>query len=185
MKAFSSLVIVRIPPEVLSAAMRDRLTEIAPALADVSAIEEKERIATDKGVHIVNRWVARQTVPGFLQDRLGAADIAWLDRASWQADGLHCDWTIEPSIGDGAIACRGATRFGPAMAGRGTRAVFEGELHVAPEFVATLVGPFAAPIRALVESIATTLIPANFRAAAEAAAKLLPRLDKENPLRSA
>lgn len=174
MKPFSTLVVLRTPPEILFAAMRDRLADIAPSLADVSAINELERETTQNGVHVVNRWQARQAVPGFLQARLGASEIAWLDRATWLEDALQCDWTIEPSIGNGAIACKGTTRFEPAMAGRGTRAIFEGELRIAPDFVASLVGPFEAPVRALVESIATTLIPANFRAAAEAAAKLQP-----------
>ena len=156
----------------LFSAMRDRLQEIAPSLADIRAIEELERTQSSAGLHVLNRWHARQTVPGFLQARLGSADISWLDRAVWKADALCCEWTIEPSIRGGAIGCAGTTRFEPAMAGRGTRAVFAGELTIDPAFVASLVGPFEAPVRSFVESVATTLIPANFRAAAEAAAKL-------------
>lgn len=172
MKAFSALVLMRIPPESLFIAMRDRLGEIAPALADIDSIIEVERTQTPDGLHVVNRWHARQHVPALLRARLGTNDIAWIDRAIWFEKPLMARWSIEPSIGDGAIACTGTTRFEPAMAGRGSRALFEGELTIEPKFLASIVGPFEKPVRSLVESIATTLIPANFRAAAEAAARL-------------
>jgi hypothetical protein len=172
MKAFSALVVLRIPPETLFIAMRDRLGEIAPALADIDSIIEVERAHTADGLRVVNRWHARQHVPALLQPRLGSSDIAWIDRAMWFENSLTAQWSIEPSIGHGAIACTGTTCFEPAMAGRGSRALFKGELTIAPKFLASIVGPFEKPVRTLVESIATTLIPANFRAAAEAAARL-------------
>ncbi len=173
MKPFSALVILRSPPETLFVAMRDRLGEIAPQLKDISAIDEIERADSAGGVAITNRWQARQMVPAMLQSRLGARDIAWIDRAVWDAPTLTCHWTIEPLIGDGAITCTGSTRFEPAMAGRGCRALFEGNLAIAPAFIGSVVGPFEAPVTALVQSVATVMIPSNFRAAAEAAAKLV------------
>jgi hypothetical protein len=47
-------------------------------------------------------------------------------------------------------------------------------LSVDPAFVASIVGPLRGPVTALLQSIVTTLIPTNFRAAAEAASKLGP-----------
>lgn len=173
MKPFSTLVIVRAAPEALFLAMRDRLAEIVPLLKDVSAIETLERHESGDRVDIVNRWQARQTVPAMLQARLGARDIAWIDRASWDATTLTGHWTIEPLIGDGAIRCTGTTRFEPAMAGRGCRAHFDGCLEIDPAFIGSVVGAFEAPVTALVQSVATVMIPSNFRAAAEAAAKLV------------
>ena len=172
MKPFSALVILRSPPETLFLAMRDRLGEIAPQLKDISAIDEIERTDTVDGVAITNRWQARQTVPVMLQARLGARDIAWIDRAVWDAATLTCHWTIEPLIGDGAITCTGSTRFEPAMAGRGCRALFDGMLTIDPAFIGSVVGPFEAPVAALVQAVATVMLPSNFRAAAEAAAHL-------------
>lgn len=172
MKAFSTLVILRTPPETLFLAMRDRLGEIAPLLNDIRSIEMVERRETGGVVAMTNRWQARQAVPGMLQARLGAKEIAWIDRAEWDAVTLICHWTIEPLIGDGAISCTGTTRFEPAMAGRGCRALFAGELAIDPGFIGSVVGPFAAPVTALVQAVATVMIPSNFRAAAEAAARL-------------
>jgi hypothetical protein len=172
MKPFSALVILRAPPEILFAAMRDRLGEIAPQLKDISAIDEIERCETAAGIAITNRWQARQTVPALLQARLGARDIAWIDHAVWDAATLTCRWTIEPLIGNGAVTCTGSTRFEPAMAGRGCRALFDGTLAIDPAFIGSVVGAIEAPVTALVQAVATVMIPSNFRAAAEAAAKL-------------
>lgn len=171
MKSFSTLVVVRAPPEALFASMRDRLPDIVPALDEIASIEELERSVVGGDVDIVNHWRARQQVPGFLRERLGASEIGWLDRARWSSDTLVCRWRIEPSIGDGAISCTGTTRFQPAMGGRGTRALFEGELLIDPLFISAIVGVINKPVLALVESVATTIIPTNFRAAAEAIAK--------------
>lgn len=177
MKRFSSLVVVKSPPDQLCAMMRDRLPQLAESLKDVEKIDELERSQLPGSVLVINRWHAREPVPSFLRARLGASTITWIDRAQWLDDGRQCRWTIEPSIGDGAITCSGATTFVPAMAGRGTRATFEGQLDIAPAFLSSLVGPFQAPVKALVESIATTLIPSNFRAVAEAASKALRSSD--------
>ena len=61
--------------------------------------------------------------------------------------------------------------FEPAMAGRGTRARFAGSISIDADYLGSLVGAFQAPVRSLVETIATSMIPANFRAMAEKAAK--------------
>lgn len=172
MKSFSTLVVLRALPQTLFAAMRDRLSEIGTALADIEAITELERSQTGNALHVVNRWQARQRVPAILQARLGGSEISWLDHASWNEETLTAHWDIKPSIGGGAITCTGTTRFDAAMAGRGCRALFEGDLTIAPEFLRSFAGPFERPVRALIESVATTLIPANFRAAAEAVARL-------------
>jgi len=171
-KPFSTMVLLRSPPDRLFAIMRDRLPEIAAALPDIAGIEEVERAPGSKGLRLVNRWEAGQAVPKFLQGKLGTERIVWMDHAVWSNEDTRCDWSITPLIGDGAIECRGTTRFEPAMAGRGSRAMFGGTLAIAPDFIASLVGPLQGPVTALVEAIATTIIPANFRAVAEAAARL-------------
>lgn len=172
MKEFSTLVVLKAPPERLFTAMRDRLPELVPSLPDIERIEELERVAENAHLLVVNRWHARQPVPVFLQERLGQERIDWIDRARWGEEQRTCTWSIEPSLGQGAIACSGETTLAPAMGGRGTRATFAGRLDIDPVWLGGIVGGFQAPIRALIESIATSLIPANFRAMAEAASKL-------------
>ncbi len=172
MTPFSAFVMVRSPTDKLFAAMRDRMSEIVTMLPDIASIQEMERQSDGPGQRVVNRWEAELTIPKFLRTKLGAERVAWIDQAVWSDDIMGCDWSIRPLIGDGAIECQGNTRFESAMAGRGTRAVFAGTLEIDSAFMAGLVGPLRGPVTALVESLATTIIPANFRAAAEAAAKL-------------
>jgi len=172
MRTFSTLIVLRAPPEPLFAVMRDRLAELVGSIDDIKGLEQLERAETDRDVVVVNRWHARQTIPGLVRERLGDGEISWVDRARWSNQDLLCRWSIEPSVGDGAITCVGATSFAPAMAGRGCRVTFEGELAIAPEFIGSLVGPLAGPIRLLVESIGMNIVPSNFRAVAELAAKL-------------
>lgn len=179
MKPFAALAVLRIAPGVLCTRIRDRLGEVGANLDDIETIEELERRPEADGVHIVNRWHARQRVPALLRERLAAEEISWLDRAVWSNDGTGCDWSIEPSIGGGSIRCAGSTRFEEAMGGRGVRVHFTGELDIDPGFMASIAGPFQGPLKALVESIATTLIPKNLRAAAEVAARL-PELPDES-----
>lgn len=166
------MVLLRCPPEALFAAMRDRLTEIAASLPEIASIHELEREPLRDGLRIVNRWEADQGIPRFLQGKLGAERVAWMDYAVWSPETTCCEWSITPLIGEGAIECSGTTRFEPAMSGRGSRAIFDGTLSIAPDFIADLAGPLRGPVTALVETIATTLIPTNFRAVAERAARL-------------
>ncbi|MET0251458.1 MAG: hypothetical protein ABW203_04690 [Novosphingobium sp.] len=172
MKDFSALVIAKAPPAPLFATIRDRLIELVGALDDIESIEEVDRAPEGGALRVVNRWHARQTIPLLLRGKLGHDGIQWLDTARWYEDRLVCTWDIVPSIGDGAITCVGETHFLPAMGGRGTRLQFDGKLDIDPAFIGGLVGPFQGPVRKLVESIVTTLIPTNFRAVAEAAAKV-------------
>lgn len=172
MKPFAALAVLRVDPAVLAQRMRDRLVEVGAALDDVESIAELERVEAPDGVRILNRWIARQRVPTLMQGWLGADEISWLDRAFWHADGSGCDWSIQPSIGADRITCAGTTRFEPAMGGKGVRVRFDGSLEIDPAFIAGISGPLQRPVTALVESIATTLIPKNLRAAAEATARL-------------
>lgn len=180
MTPFATLVVLRAPADQLMLNLRDRLPEIAPALKDVESIEELERSETAESILVVNRWRARQRIPVFLQDKLGGSEISWIDRASWSRAQQSCRWQIEPSVGGDAIQCSGTTRFEPAMGGRGARAYFEGELSVDPAFVGAVVGPLRGPVTALLQSIVTTLIPANFRAAAEGASRLATTLPQQS-----
>jgi hypothetical protein len=172
MKPFHTMVLLRAPPERMFTAMRDRIVEATAALPDIKAVHQLERSEVDGDILIVNRWEARQTLPRALQAKLDTDELAWIDRAYWNEQSRSCRWTIEPLIANGALTCQGSTRFEPAMAGRGARAIFEGVLALDSTFLDSLLGRLRSPATSLLESVATTVIPANFRAAAEAAAML-------------
>ena len=143
-------------------------------LDDVESIVLIEREAAGPGkVRLVNEWRSSQRIPPVLRDRLGAADLGWLDRNLWDEVDHNCTWGIEPSVLTQHVHCAGTTRYEPAMGGRGTRVTFTGTFDLEPRAVAAFAGSLHKPVTAFVESIATTVIPRNVRKVMEAAARLI------------
>ena len=111
----------------------------------------------------------RQQIPAAIRSMLKIGELGWIDRNSWNADTGTCTWTIEPSFLSEYIACSGETTFTAAMAGRGTRVTFAGELDLKPGLLGSL-GSMEPMVSGFLESIVTTIIPRNLRAVVEAAA---------------
>ncbi len=86
---------------------------------------------------------------------------------------MTCDWSIEPTVLTGHITCEGATRYEPALGGRGTRVAFEGTFDLAPGALGGLAKPLERPLTSFVESVVSTLIPSNLRKIVEGAAALI------------
>jgi len=148
------------------------MPRLAPALPDVAAILELERSSPADGVvRVLNRWVVRQQLPSFLREHLGSGELGWLDCAEWRADDFVCRWIIKPSIKGEVVSCDGETRFEPAMGGRGTRVTFSGRLSIAPGLLSGVAAGIERPLMGFVETIATTMIPGNFRQVVEAASR--------------
>lgn len=170
MKSFRSLVVLKRPPLELWTAMRDHLTEFAGQIADIEEVYQISRTAAPDGMlHVVNEWRASQQVPDALRAMLQIGELRWIDRNTWDAATWTCNWTIEPSFLREQITCSGQTEFAAAMAGRGTRVTFSGELDLKPGLLASL-GSMGPMVTGLVESIVTTIIPRNLRNVVEAAA---------------
>jgi hypothetical protein len=168
MSAFETVLMAHAPPDVIRDYLRDGLPSLATALSDVDHIDLLDRTENDDGVRVTHRWISAQAIPGFLQDRLGVDSISWLDAAFWPKDEFCCTWSVQPNILPGEICCEGSTVLEPAMGGRGARVTFRGALNIAPGALRRVAGAFEKPAIALVESIATVLIPRNFRAVLEA-----------------
>ena len=174
MKTLSSVVVVKQPLDRVWVTMRDRLPELAAALDDIESIVVVEREALRPGsVRLVNKWQSRQRIPAGFRDRLGTADLSWLDRNLWDDASHCCTWVIEPTVLTDHIRCEGSTRYEPAMGGRGTRVTFTGTFDLAPGALGTFTGSLQKPVSAFVESIATTVIPRNVRKVIEAASRLI------------
>jgi hypothetical protein len=169
LKTFRSLVVLKRPQQELWTVMRDHLVEFAANIADIEEIRQIDRnVAEDGTVHIVNEWRVRQKVPTAVLGMLKIGEISWIDRAAW--NGTSCTWRIEPSFLREHIDCHGETEFATAMAGRGTRVTFAGELDLQPALFASL-GALGPTVSGFVESLVTTIIPRNLRAVVEAAAE--------------
>jgi hypothetical protein len=176
LKTFRSLVVVKRPHTVLWSVMRDRLSDLAPQIADVEDIRQLERSGdADSVVQIVNRWCVRHQVPPMIRSVLKTDDLSWIDRNTWDARTLTCAWTIEPEFLTEHIACSGRTTFAPAMAGQGARVTFEGGFDLKPGLFGGLPGGVERLAAGFLESIVTTVIPRNLRGVVEAAAAYEPR----------
>jgi hypothetical protein len=180
MKDFHCLVGVRQPPAALAGAVRDLICEIGPSLENVEQIATISRVdRPDGSTALVNEWRVNPTLPAALDGVVTRDMLGWLDHAVWTSDLSACEWRVEPFFMGEAIRCRGATRFEPAMGGRGTRAIFEGQLDIDPSAMAGLQPAWRAPASLAVEFIIGTLIPRNFRKTVEAVAGLLEAVSAE------
>ena len=171
MKGFRTVVVLKRPQQELWINMRDHLADFAERLADIESVRQIERtIDADGVICIVNEWSVQQTLPAGLSTMLKLDRFRWTDRNRWNEANRVCSWRIEPLAFGEHIACSGDTHFADAMGGRGTRITLAGELDIKPSLLGALgsVGPM---LSSFIESIATTIIPRNLRAVAEAAAE--------------
>ena len=174
MKEFRCLVGLKHPPGPLAAGVRDWMDRVAPDLENVERISTLRRAPRDSGgLGLVNEWRVNPPIPPALSPLITDDMLGWLDHAEWTADLSACSWRIEPFFMNEAIDCQGATRFEPAMGGRGSRVTFEGRLDIDPAALATLPAVWRAPASLAVEMLIGTLIPRNFRKTVEAVAGFL------------
>jgi hypothetical protein len=179
MKEFRCLVGLRQPADRVALGVRDWMGEVGPSLDNVERVATVARIERpDGGAALINEWRVNPALPAALNGVVTREMLGWLDHAEWAGDLSACAWRIEPFFMSEAIDCRGATRFEPAMGGRGSRVTFEGRLDIDPAALATLPATWRAPASLAVEMLIGTLIPKNFRTAVEAVAKRLERGDQ-------
>ncbi len=170
MKSFRSLVVLKRRQQELWTVMRDHLVDFAGRIDDIESIRQIGRSTDSDGVvHIVNEWRIRQQLPAAIRTMLKIEEMGWTDRNSWNTETGTCSWSIEPSFLREFISCSGETAFSTAMAGRGTRVTFAGELDLKPGLLGSLAG-IEPMVSGFIESIVTTIIPRNLRAVVEAAA---------------
>jgi hypothetical protein len=165
MKNFKTIAVLKHPRPLVWSAIRDHLDEFAPRLDDIKAVQTESRTETPEVVRLVNIWRAQVPIPETLASLIKPDMLAWTDHAEWRSPAWECHWQIEPHFFSDRIRCVGVTRYEEAMAGRGTRLIFQGDLDV-----------MATPIpgsTALIESFTTRLIPRNFQKLAKAVSQHL------------
>jgi hypothetical protein len=176
LKSFRSLVVLKRPQKELWVVMRDHLVDFAKHIDDIESIRQIERSIDSNGiVRIVNEWRIRQQLPSAICTMLKIEEMGWIDRNIWNTDTGTCYWSIEPVFLREFISCSGETAFSTAMAGRGTRVTFAGDLDLKPGLLGSLAA-IEPMVSGFIESIVTNIVPRNLRAVIEAAAAFeLPR----------
>jgi hypothetical protein len=172
LKSFRSLVVLKRPHQELWTIMRDHLIAFSGRIADIEEIRQIERTVDGDGVvHMVNEWRVRRQLPAVIRSVLKTNELSWLDRNTWDARTYTCTWAIEPNFLSEHITCSGQTVFTAAMAGRGTRVMFEGGLDLKTGMLGGAFGGVDKLLSGFLESIVTTVIPSNLRAVVETAAE--------------
>jgi hypothetical protein len=174
MKTFKSIAMVKYPPALVWATIRDQLPELVPLLDDIEQITVVERADTPDGAtRLVNLWKANLSIPPVLTTVIDPDTLAWTDRAEWRPRSFECHWRIEPQFLPEGTQYSGVTRYDSALGGRGTRITFEGQLDV-PAGALAVSSPFVESALARgAESVAATLIPKNFQKLAQAVSAFL------------
>ncbi len=165
MKTFKTIAVVKHPRTIVWQTIRDHLDELAPILGDIEGVNVQSRADTPDGVRLVNVWRAKVPIPESLSSMITPDMLAWTDHAEWRAHSWECHWQIEPHFYSDRIRCIGITRYEEAMAGRGTRLTFQGDLDVLASNI-----PGAS---ALLEAFTTRLIPKNFQKLTKAVSQYL------------
>jgi hypothetical protein len=149
--------------------MRDHLDRVVSDVADIRSVTTTSRSGTEGVTLIVNEWLAEPQLPAAITAMLPEKLFRWTDRATWLDALNECNWSIETAFSAERVRCAGVTKYEPAIGGRGTRIVFRGELDIAGG------GMLSGPLRAVAESVVTTIIPRNFNALANALGSSLGR----------
>ena len=163
---FNSVTIIKAPQETVFQTLRDELPHIASRLDDISAVTLQHREDRGDEVEVVSLWEAAPQLPSLIAGRIPAGALSWIDTATWISSQQQCRWEIVPGYFEGAVVCRGETRFEAAMGGRGTRLTFSGDIQTGD--LRHINGLLTGPVLKGVQAIVSQLIPANFRKLAKA-----------------
>jgi hypothetical protein len=174
MKTFKTLAIVKYPRALVWTTVRDHLPELVPHLADIADVEIQSRDESTSGIiRLVNFWRAETQIPSILKSVVTPEMLSWTDRAEWRPDTWECRWQIQPYFVAGGAQCNGVTRYEEAMAGRGTRLVYEGNLDLSTARVSGVPALVTGASASAIEAFVAGLIPRNFQKLAQAVSHYL------------
>ena len=148
------------PPELVFVVYRDDILKLLPYLGNVRAIDVRSRKEEGSIVEMVNDWTGGGDVPAAVRAVLSEAMLSWTDHASWNRDGLWCDWRIETRAFTEAVRCAGRNAFESDGAG-GTILRIRGTLDIDPKKLRGVPGFLAGKIARAVESFLVEKIQTN------------------------
>jgi hypothetical protein len=174
MKSFKTLAVVKHPRPVVWATVRDHMADLAANMADIAAIEVQQRAERDDGVvTLLNVWRADTRIPSMFASIVTPDMLCWTDRAEWWPDAWETRWQIQPYFVTSGSACIGVTRYEEAMAGRGTRMTFQGQLDFSSVTVPGISGLVFKASSSPLEAFAASLITRNLQQLAHAVSRHL------------
>jgi hypothetical protein len=165
---FKSLAMAKHPRDRVWSATRDALPGVVPYLDDVESIVVASRTEGPDGtVAIVNEWRAKASIPAALASVIKPEMLAWTDHAVWDPREHVCRFRVETRFFPDRVRCSGATRYEPAMGGRGTRVSFSGTIEVSPRGLPGVPAFLEATVAKGIEAFVAALIPQNLRKVVE------------------
>jgi hypothetical protein len=168
-KSFATTAILRRPLGPVWTAMRDRLDEIVPSVADIRSFSNASRETIGDVVRLVNVWEAAPQLPATIVSLVPESLLRWKDYAVWVESTRECRWRIETAFASDRIHCTGTTIYEEAIGGRGTRITFRGQLDIRAG------GVISGALAPIAESVVTSIIPRNFTNLANAVGSYLDR----------
>jgi hypothetical protein len=150
------------------------LPEIVPLLDDIESVTVQSREEKPDGtVKLVNVWKACPKLPAIVTSHLRPEMLAWSDHAEWSGRNFQCNWRMKPHFYADRINCSGATRYEPAMGGRGTRITFVSNIELSTRDLPGVPAVLESAVSKAIEFFVTVLVPQNFRKVAHAIGGLL------------
>ena len=114
--------------DVVFAAYRDRLPELADYLPNIQRIEVTDRRVGEGGeVVLVNEWVGGGEIPKVARSFVKESMLCWTDYATWFADSHTCSWRTEAHAFGEAIHAAGRNRY--VAIPEGTQVQLRGEIR--------------------------------------------------------
>lgn len=150
------------PRDVVFRTHRDKLPELVPYLANVDAVEVRERMEDGDVVRLLNHWSgSSDDVPALIRPVLKPELLTWVDRAVWDQGRWRCDWNITLNALPDAITAKGYNLFQDE--GDETVIQIQGEFTVHPDRIPGVPTLLARKAQSAIERFVVGLLEPNLR----------------------
>lgn len=151
--------LVHHPIDQVYATYRDRLSDIAEIIPNISEIIVREREEGPAGPRVLNEWVADAELPPLIRGIVKPAWLRWFDHAQWNDAGHYVAWTLDmPAFGE-QVRCSGRNSF--HAQGAHTRVALTGDLQIELKRIPGVPNVMLRRMRPRVEQFVVKLIRPN------------------------
>jgi hypothetical protein len=139
------MLVVMQPAAPLMELLCEHTCDLARELAYVDSAHLLTRRVTREGLVICQqRWRARASVPTLLQPHIEVGLLDWTLTFEREPGASECRWRAESAAVQVPGRCHGTITMAPAVGGRGTRVVLQGDFAATNEGLRTLFGALLA-----------------------------------------